>query len=206
MNRWLDSHQATSSPTTATPPRGWASWACTNGAITLSASSGPISVRTASTEASSALATVPEPIIPSLSPSAEPTATVDGTSVSTAKNAISAAWPVVRCALAARPARMATDQTLSSFTLTSGTCTDSPGACEYRAPRRAVSAHDRLDRHRPPGTGHRHAVVPVADGVLLTDPDDRDRPQARAGLLRDPDAQPALAHPRQRPEVAVELA
>ena len=77
-------------------------------------------MRTASTDASSALATVPAPSRPSLSPSAEPTATVEGTSVSTAKNAISAAWPVVRCALAARPARIGTDHALSSLTSTSG--------------------------------------------------------------------------------------
>jgi hypothetical protein len=63
----------------------------------VSARSGPIIARTASIAASSAWVTVDSPITCFESPSAAPTATVDGTSVSTAKNAISAACPVVRC-------------------------------------------------------------------------------------------------------------
>ena len=59
--------------------------------MTLSASCGPISVLTADVAAVSASVTVPVPTTRSESPSAEPTAIVDGTSVSTAKNAISAA-------------------------------------------------------------------------------------------------------------------
>src|SRR4051794_3241760 len=102
MNRWLDSHHATSSAPSATSWCGWVSCACTNGVITLSASCGPISVCTAEVAASSALATESAPNTRFESPNADPTAIVDGTSVRTAKNAISAAWPVVRCALVAR--------------------------------------------------------------------------------------------------------
>ena len=102
MNRWLASHHATRSAPSATSRCGWLSCACTNGAITLSASCGPISTRTAPVAASSAWATGPAPTICFEAPSAEPTAIVEGTSVSTAKNAISAAWPVVRCRRAAR--------------------------------------------------------------------------------------------------------
>ncbi len=103
MNRWLASHQAISSAPSATSRCGWVSCACTNGVITLSASCGPIRTRTAPLAASSACATGPAPTIVFESPSAEPTAIVEGTSVSTAKNAISAAWPVVRCRLGGAP-------------------------------------------------------------------------------------------------------
>src|SRR5215213_8950004 len=70
--------------------------------MTLSASCGPISVCTALVAASSARATDSAPNTRLESPNADPTAIVDGASVSTAKNAISAAWPVVRCRLVAR--------------------------------------------------------------------------------------------------------
>jgi hypothetical protein len=60
-----------------------------------------MSVLTAPTAASSAWVTVDGPSSPFERPSAAPTAIVDGTSVSTAKNAISAAWPVVRWVWAA---------------------------------------------------------------------------------------------------------
>src|SRR5689334_5358220 len=46
----------------------------------------------------------------------------------------------------------------------------------------------------------------VAHGVLVTDLDDLDRAEAGARVLRDPHAQPALAHPLGRPELGVELA
>jgi hypothetical protein len=74
----------------------------TNGEITVSARSGPISARTAPSTACSASATGRAPITCLDTPSAEPTATVDGTSVRTAKTAISAARPVVRWTFAAR--------------------------------------------------------------------------------------------------------
>ena len=88
-------------PPIATPPRGWVSCVSMNGAMIASVSSGPISTRTALSEALSASFTTPTPTTPLESASIEPTATVEGTSVSTAKKAISAAWPVVRCTLAA---------------------------------------------------------------------------------------------------------
>ena len=80
----------------ATPPLGWESCACTNGEMTVFVSSGPISARTALVAAFSASATTSGPVTRSDRPSIDPTATVDGTSVRTAKNAISAAWPVTR--------------------------------------------------------------------------------------------------------------
>ena len=101
-NSRIDSHQAISRPPMATPPRGCESCRCTNGVMTVSASSGPMSVRIALIAASSASNTSRSPITDFESPSADPTATVDGTSVTTAKNAISAAWPVVRWRLAFR--------------------------------------------------------------------------------------------------------
>src|SRR3954470_11615156 len=109
MNRWLDNHQAISSAPSATSWCGWVSCACTNGVITLSASCGPISVCTAEVAASSARATESAPNTRFDSPNADPTAIVDGTSVSTAKNAISAAWPVVRCRLVARASSTRSD-------------------------------------------------------------------------------------------------
>ena len=61
--------------------------------------------RTAPLTACSASETAPGPMTCFDRPSADPTATVDGTSVRTAKNAISAACPVVRCSCAARTTR-----------------------------------------------------------------------------------------------------
>ena len=77
--------------------------------MTLSASCGPISVCTALVAASSARATDSAPNTRFERPNADPTAIVDGTSVSTAKNAISAAWPVVRCRLVARASSTSSD-------------------------------------------------------------------------------------------------
>ena len=73
--------------------------------MTVSARSGPIRARTAPLTARSASETAPWPMTCFDRPSADPTATVDGTSVRTAKNAISAACPVVRCNCAARTTR-----------------------------------------------------------------------------------------------------
>src|SRR3954454_10871937 len=79
--------------------------------MTLFASSGPMSTCTALTVACSAFSTTWAPRSGRDAPSSAPTAIVDGTSVRTAKNAISAAWPVVRWALADAATCLACRQT-----------------------------------------------------------------------------------------------
>src|SRR4051794_27267046 len=69
----------------------------------------------------------------------------------------------------------------------------------------ARSGHDRGDRERAAGPRHRDAVVPVADRVRPADGGDGDRGQRHPAVLREPDAGPAAAHARARPELAVEL-
>ena len=57
---------------------------------------------------------------------------------------------------------------------------------------------DRVDRHRAAGAGDRHAVMAVARPRSRRRPGPPDRRQAGSGVLGDPHAQPALAHPRRR--------
>src|SRR4051794_618215 len=69
----------------------------------------------------------------------------------------------------------------------------------------ARSGNDRGDRQRAARPRHRDAVVAVADRVGPADGGGGDRRQLHPAVLREPDAGPAAAHARGRPELAVEL-
>src|SRR5215207_2316640 len=65
--------------------------------------------------------------------------------------------------------------------------------------------HGRVDRERAAGPRDRDAVMAVAHGVRVADPDDGDRWQQHAAVLGEPDALPAAAGAPRRPERGVEL-
>ena len=69
----------------------------------------------------------------------------------------------------------------------------------------SARADDRVDRDRAARERDRHAVVAVADRVAVAGGDDGDRRQHGAARLGEPDALPALARARRRPEGRVEL-
>ena len=61
---------------------------------------------------------------------------------------------------------------------------------------------DRADGRRAERLGDRHPVVAVADRVVVADLDHRDRRQRRAAVEGEPDALPAAAGERGRPELS----